>query len=654
MGEEEKKKYRKASQIRVYWRRFRKHKMGLFGAFIFLAMFFMAIFADFIAPYQWERGADALGDNGPTSSGGEVILHDAHLYPIYGIKSRPHQEGGSQYPTNPEPDESGEYLFSVQIPVMWPAEGIGVPDDAGDPDDTRADKTVLNFTEDISDEIAAKAVKKGRFFTAYYFHTFIHVVDKDALIQWQMWFTDLSDMCAIKNAYFDPYSREEQTTTKSSPILGYAAGSLDVENDVNTTYDFVNPQYGDYDGDSPLYTGINRVILQAVSVNTEKISIDAEWSDMVYNASALNAEQIAELKGTNGRADWNATLGRYELISERIFRTDVGGSRPGEHYGKNATGEVRHYDIGEDPTYPALETYRVPVRQAMWRAEQGDSPSIQIVQRQRGWSLKKQEPKVIPEVRYGLPPWSNSKVGVGQKFLGLPFVADYILGTDLLGHDILTGLIWGSRVSLYIGFVAIFISVSIGIVIGAISGYYGGLVDEFFMRFTDIIISIPSFFLLILAISVFSDSLREYGAWGAPTVMAVIFGALGWTSTCRIVRAEFLALRGLEYAEAARVLGASDQRIIFRHLLPNAMAPVIVNATIGMAYIILGEAGLAYLGLGNPQTPSWGRMLQLAQEGMRFAWWAAIIPGLAIFCAVLAFNMLGDALRDALDPRLKE
>ncbi|MHA2500059.1 MAG: ABC transporter permease, partial [Candidatus Hodarchaeales archaeon] len=139
--------------------------------------------------------------------------------------------------------------------------------------------------------------------------------------------------------------------------------------------------------------------------------------------------------------------------------------------------------------------------------------------------------------------------------------------------------------------------------------------------FTDVIISIPGFFLLLLALSVFQDSIRDLGAYGGPTVIALILGFLGWAGTARIVRAEFLALRGLEYAEAARVLGASDRRIIFRHLLPNAMAPVIV---------------------------------QLAQAGMRFAWWAAIIPGIAIFVAVLAFNMLGDALRDALDPRLKE
>ncbi|MFX0116599.1 MAG: ABC transporter permease, partial [Candidatus Hodarchaeota archaeon] len=192
------------------------------------------------------------------------------------------------------------------------------------------------------------------------------------------------------------------------------------------------------------------------------------------------------------------------------------------------------------------------------------------------------------------------------------------------------------------------------VVLGSISGYYGGLVDEFFMRFTDVIISIPGFFLLLLALSVFADSIRDMGAWGAPTIIALLLGILGWAGVARIVRAEFLAMRQLEYAEAARVLGASDRRIIFRHLLPNAMAPVIVTATIGMAGVILSEAGLAFLGLGNPQTPSWGRMLQLAQLGMRFAWWAALIPGLAIFFAVFAFNMLGDALRDALDPRLKE
>jgi peptide/nickel transport system permease protein len=629
----------------------KEYRKGLLGGCIFAIMLFLAIFADFIVPYEWERGAEALPDNGPTSASGKVIEGETNLVPVFGPKAQSHEDGTFIYPENSDPDPVSEWLFfGVGGINDWAQYNIGGPAYPGDV--LNNDKTILNGTDfDISDYVP-EYFEDGRFLTPYYFHTFIRVVNKTALLQWDMWFTHLTDMAIIKVRPFDPSGLGVAKPVKQYPIIAYATGQQDTERQGGdqTRFSFINPEYQDPEAKTPIESGVNRVVLQVVSIQRDFIGVDVDWSDMVYRVTDLTPENVAQLEDTFGRDTSGpapAAGEPYPLVLESTLKV-------GEFYGLNASGEVRYYAAGEDPDFPEDATYRMPVRQAMWRAEVGEGLTAQPVQRKRGWSFRIFNPTEIPEVRYGLPPWSDSQAGVGHKLLGLPFVADYILGTDLLGHDILTGLILGARVSLFIGFLAIFISTTIGVTLGAVSGYYAGLVDEFFMRFTDVIISIPSFFLLLLALSVFQDSIRDLGAYGGPTVIALILGFLGWAGTARIVRAEFLALRGLEYAEAARVLGASDRRIIFRHLLPNAMAPVIVNATIGIAFVILTEAGIAFLGLGNPQTPSWGRMLQLAQAGMRFAWWAAIIPGLAIFVAVLAFNMLGDALRDALDPRLKE
>ncbi|MFX0095921.1 MAG: ABC transporter permease [Candidatus Hodarchaeota archaeon] len=248
------------------------------------------------------------------------------------------------------------------------------------------------------------------------------------------------------------------------------------------------------------------------------------------------------------------------------------------------------------------------------------------------------------ELQYGLPPFSWNREG--SRF--------HILGTDLLGHDILTGLMYGARVSLIIGFLAMTISTVIGVGLGAISGFYSGLIDDLIMRFTEIVASIPGFFLTLMVLSVFQDVIQGSGQMTAPIVIALLFGVTGWAGIARVTRAQFLSLRELEFTDAARVLGASDTRIIFKHLLPNTIGPIIILFTIGMAGVILGEAGYAFLGLGNPGTPSWGRMLQLSVEGMRYAWWAALLPGLCIFMAILAFNLLGDGITDAFNPKLKE
>ncbi len=228
---------------------------------------------------------------------------------------------------------------------------------------------------------------------------------------------------------------------------------------------------------------------------------------------------------------------------------------------------------------------------------------------------------------------------------GQPPSAEHWLGTDEVGRDVFSRLVYGSRVSLSVGLVAVTIATVIGITLGAISGYFGGLVDGVLQRLTDTVMCFPPLVVIIAAVSITGPSI-----WN----VMMIIGLLTWTGTCRLVRGEFLALREREFVEAARALGVADLRLIFRHVLPNALAPVIVAATFGVAAAILTEAGLSFLGLGvQPPTASWGNQINLAQSAtilQRMPWlWAP--AGLLIAVAVLSINFVGDGLRDALDPR---
>lgn len=223
----------------------------------------------------------------------------------------------------------------------------------------------------------------------------------------------------------------------------------------------------------------------------------------------------------------------------------------------------------------------------------------------------------------------------------------HILGTDSLGRDILSASIWGARTSLTVAAIAITIQLLIGVILGAAAGYFGGRIDGIIMRVTDLFLAVPYLFLLLIAVSIW-ESISLF-------FIALTIGFFGWSGTARVVRAEFLTLREMEYADAARALGVSNRGIIFRHLLPNALAPVIVLATLNVASVILIEAGLSFLGFGDPAAISWGTAIQWGMTGytLRFAPWVATIPGIVIFVTVLSFNLVGDALRDALDPRLK-
>jgi len=247
----------------------------------------------------------------------------------------------------------------------------------------------------------------------------------------------------------------------------------------------------------------------------------------------------------------------------------------------------------------------------------------------------------------GLAPF----VGPSPEFIDvslrlMPPGAAHWLGTDDLGRDVLARILYGARISLLVGFVAVGIATLIGILFGALAGYYGKAVDAVIMRFVDIMLCFPSFFLILAVIAFLEPSI-----WN----IMIIIGLTGWMGVARLVRAEFLSLREREFVQAARSLGASDARIIFRHLLPNALSPVLVSATLGVGGAILTESALSFLGIGvQPPTPSWGNMLIAGKQTLGEAWWLSVFPGLAILVTVLGYNLLGEGIRDALDPRLKE
>ena len=220
------------------------------------------------------------------------------------------------------------------------------------------------------------------------------------------------------------------------------------------------------------------------------------------------------------------------------------------------------------------------------------------------------------------------------------------LGTDALGRDVLSRMLHGGRVSLWVGFLAVGLSVTIGLLLGLTAGYFGGVADEIIMRGVDVMLCFPSFFLILAVIAFLEPSLIN--------IMAII-GLTSWMGVARLVRAEALTLKHRDFVRAAKLGGAKSVRILSRHILPNSAAPVLVSATLGVAGAILTESSLSFLGLGvQPPTPSWGNMLLEGKEVLEIAPWLSIFPGLAILVTVLGYNLLGESLRDVLDPRLKQ
>ncbi|MGA2939363.1 MAG: ABC transporter permease [Syntrophobacteraceae bacterium] len=244
------------------------------------------------------------------------------------------------------------------------------------------------------------------------------------------------------------------------------------------------------------------------------------------------------------------------------------------------------------------------------------------------WPLVKYSPTEYNLLEYLAPPDSR-----------------HWFGTDDSGRDVLSRMIYGARISLSVGFVAVGIALIIGIFLGALAGYFGGWTDIVISRAIEIMLTIPTFFLIIAIIAIKEGS-------SIYNIMVVI-GLTGWMGVARFVRAEFLKLKQLDFITALRALGASHRRIIFLHMLPNAMAPVLVSAVFGIAGAILTESSLSFLGFGvQPPTPSWGEILSQSRDYIEFAWWLTVFPGFAIFMSITAYNLVGEGLRDAMDPKL--
>ncbi|MHC4549883.1 MAG: ABC transporter permease [Planctomycetota bacterium] len=262
--------------------------------------------------------------------------------------------------------------------------------------------------------------------------------------------------------------------------------------------------------------------------------------------------------------------------------------------------------------------------------------------------------RTVPLDRLGDPSggWTRPPTGVRElEGRRVPYRAEYhLLGTDELGRDLLSGLIYGSRISLSIGFVAMLIAVAIGSFVGTVAGYLGGWVDFALMRFVDVLMAFPRLLLLLLVYAGYAAQKQQVSIF----LIVAILGATGWMGISRLVRAQILSLKEEDYTTAARSLGGSPLRIMFRHLLPNSMAPIIVDATLRVGNTILVEAALSFLGFGvQKPTPSWGNIVQGGSKVLAEAWWIATLPGLAIVVVVVSINLVGDALRDALDPKLR-
>ena len=284
--------------------------------------------------------------------------------------------------------------------------------------------------------------------------------------------------------------------------------------------------------------------------------------------------------------------------------------------------------------FPALKDYAVRLGISRWQQGFQNISYKDFVRT----DFKQEDWAQFAPIRY-----SPNNVNLGETLQ--PPSRRHVLGTDEIGRDIASRIVHGARVSLSVGFVAVSIYVLIGLVVGSLAGYYGGVVDVVASRLIEIMLTIPTLFLIITVVAFLPPSIFN---------IMVVIGVTNWPTVARLTRGEFLKTKTLEYVIAARALGATDCRIIFRHILPNSLAPVFVAATFGIASAILIESTLSFLGLGAPpSTASWGSVLSDARKLLPSGWWLAAFPGLAIFLTVTSYNLVGEGLRDAADPRLK-
>jgi peptide/nickel transport system permease protein len=248
-----------------------------------------------------------------------------------------------------------------------------------------------------------------------------------------------------------------------------------------------------------------------------------------------------------------------------------------------------------------------------------------------------------------LSPYDPEKSSISERYQ--PPSLSHPMGTDALGRDLLTRVLYGGRISLTVGLLVVIISITIGVPIGALAGYYGGRLDGILMRITDAFLSLPSFLVLILLSAILREVEAPLFERNNVLTISLVIGVFAWTTFARLVRATFLTLRETDFVSASRALGGSDLRIIIRHILPNSIGPIIVEATLEFGYAIIEESGLSFLGFGiQPPTPSWGNLLSNAQEHFTKYPWLAIFPGLMIFLSIISINYIGDGLRDAFDP----
>ena len=242
-----------------------------------------------------------------------------------------------------------------------------------------------------------------------------------------------------------------------------------------------------------------------------------------------------------------------------------------------------------------------------------------------------------------IAPYDPAAIGNVMETRYLTPSAAHLFGTDEFGRDLFSRAVYGARISLSVGLLAVVIAVTFGTVYGAVAGYFGGVLDNVLMRIVDVILAFPTFFLMLLLVAVFEADI---------VFLILILGFTSWTGTARIIRGEILSLREREFIEGARAIDLPAHLIIFRHLIPNAIAPVLVTAAMMVGGMITAEAGLSFLGIGiRPPTPSWGNMISAGQDALLSAWWIALFPGLLLSTAVLSFNLLADGVRDALDPK---